>query len=195
MLCQSCKERQATVHETEIVAGGDMREVHLCEECANAQNVGTPMGVMSLLSGAFAHPAEPDASSGPGKLACSSCQLVYADFRQQGRLGCPTCYDVFADALDPLLEKIHGQRVHIGKAPGRFSSQARLSHRRVVELRKRLQRLIDDENYEEAAVLRDELHGLEDAAREAASASIQTPDDAGTSEDTVASDDLGKAEG
>src|SRR5207245_9738395 len=43
MLCCICKEKEATVHLTQI-AGHKMRKVDLCEECARTKGVNDPTG-------------------------------------------------------------------------------------------------------------------------------------------------------
>src|SRR6185295_12664660 len=97
---------------------------------------------------------------------CSSCGLAYSEFRSRGRLGCPQCYEVFRSALEPLLEKIHGKCLHLGKAPGGPAAADRSREKHVVALRRQLSTAIKDENYEAAAKLRDELKRAEAAAGE-----------------------------
>ena len=43
MLCCICKEKEATVHLTQI-AGDKMQKVDLCEECAKTKGVNDPTG-------------------------------------------------------------------------------------------------------------------------------------------------------
>lgn len=52
MLCSICKEKQATVHLTQI-ANDKMQKVDLCEECARTKGVNDPTGfsLADLLSG------------------------------------------------------------------------------------------------------------------------------------------------
>ena len=52
MLCELCKQSQATVHLTEIV-NEQMTELHLCETCANQKGtqVESHFGLSDLLSG------------------------------------------------------------------------------------------------------------------------------------------------
>ena len=58
MLCWICKEKEATVHLTQI-AGDRMQKVDFCEECARTKGVNDPTGfsLAALLSG-LANPAE-----------------------------------------------------------------------------------------------------------------------------------------
>ena len=49
MLCCICKEKEATVHLTQI-AGDKMQKVDLCEECAKHKGVNDPAGrLLNLL--------------------------------------------------------------------------------------------------------------------------------------------------
>ena len=164
MECQSCHTRKATVHLTEIV-GKEKHEVHLCEQCAQQHGSATGMEIMGLISSAFGG-ATKSAAPEAAEQKCSACGLAYSEFRNRGRLGCPHCYDVFRTALEPLLEKIHGQGRHVGKAPGGPSTAGRAHERQLVALRRQLQAALKVENYELAAKLRDELKRVEGAAGE-----------------------------
>jgi protein arginine kinase activator len=164
MDCQSCHARKATVHLTEIVGNKEKKELHLCEQCAQQQGT-TGMEIMGLISSAFG-PSGKTAGTPASDLRCGACGLAYTEFRSRGRLGCPACYDVFRAALEPLLEKIHGQSRHVGKAPTGSSSPDRTREKHLVALRRQLQGAVKDENYELAAKLRDELRKAEAAAGE-----------------------------
>ena len=52
MLCELCKQTQATVHLTEIV-NEQMAELHLCEACANQKGaqMESHFGLSELLGG------------------------------------------------------------------------------------------------------------------------------------------------
>jgi protein arginine kinase activator len=162
MDCQSCHNKKATVHLTEIVGNKEKRELHLCEQCAQ-QHGATGMEIMGLISSAFGPAAKPATAEAP-ELKCTTCGLAYAEFRSRGRLGCPQCYEVFQTALEPLLEKIHGQGKHVGKAPGGAPAGDRAREKHVVSLRRQLQAAVKGENYELAAKLRDDLKKAEAAA-------------------------------
>ena len=55
-----------------------------------------------------------------------------------------------------MLRKIHGTARHTGKA-----SSAQQAHDRADELRRRMHEAVEEEKFEEAAGLRDELRALE----------------------------------
>jgi protein arginine kinase activator len=166
MVCQSCKERKATVHLTEIIGNKEKRELHLCEQCAQAHGT-TGMEIMGLISSAFG-PAAKAAGAGTETtdVKCAACGLAYSEFRSRGRLGCPQCYDVFRPQLESLLEKIHGNDKHVGKIPGGASAADRSREKRLVALRRQLHAAVKGEDYELAAKLRDDLKRAEADADE-----------------------------
>jgi protein arginine kinase activator len=156
MLCCICKEKEATVHLTQI-AGDKMQKVDLCEECAKTKGVNDPTGfsLADLLLGLGAS-QEIEAASGGVEIKCSRCGFTQADFKKAGRLGCPECYKTFADGLDSLLKSMHKGTHHVGKVPEAFRQSRDLSDR-LKHLQKKLAKAIEDENFEQAATLRDEI--------------------------------------
>lgn len=161
MVCDLCKKNIATVHLTEII-NDQMRELHLCESCAREK--GTEMeqhfGLQDMLAG-FADLAEEELAEDTGdRLKCSECEMSYRDFRKIGRLGCGNCYEVFKKKLFPILRRLHGSTRHVGKIPSRMSQDV-TDKLRTQELKRKLQRAIEMEEFEEAAGIRDEIRRLE----------------------------------
>jgi len=156
MLCCICKEKEATVHLTQI-AGDKMQKVDLCEECAKTKGVNDPTGfsLADLLLGLGAS-QEIEQAGGGAELKCARCGFTQADFKKAGRLGCPECYKTFAEPLEGLLKTMHKGTRHIGKVPEMFRQTRDLSDR-LKGLQKRLNKAIEDEDFEEAAILRDEI--------------------------------------
>jgi protein arginine kinase activator len=156
MLCCVCKEKPATVHLTQI-AGDKVQKVDLCEECAKQKGVNDPAGfsLADLLLGLGAS-QEIEQSPGGPNLKCPQCGYSQADFKKSGRLGCPTCYTTFAEGLEGLLKSMHKGTRHNGKVP-EGQRQTRDLSERLKSLQKRLTRAIEEENFEQAAVLRDEI--------------------------------------
>jgi protein arginine kinase activator len=164
MLCDICNKNPATVHLTEIV-DDQMSELHLCEECARKKSsqMESQFGLSDLLAGLadFEKPSEEKELSA---LKCPNCGLVYKDFKKIGRLGCGECYVTFKKFLVPLLKRIHGSGSHCGKCPVKISTgkQPRKKTLDLQELRCRLQKAIEDEAYEEAAKIRDQIKELQE---------------------------------
>ncbi len=167
MLCELCKQTQATVHLTEIV-NDQMTELHLCEACANQKGaqVESHFGLSDLLSGLadFSKPQEPEEV--PVK-ACSTCGMTYDDFRKVGRLGCSECYPTFKRSLGSLLKRIHGSPIHVGKSPLRLIKSGKVAKTELLELKRKLERAIADEAFEEAAKLRDQIRRFEQQEQQA----------------------------
>src|SRR5690606_26358093 len=130
MLCGLCKQKNATVHLTQI-AGDKMQKVDLCEECAKEKGVNDPAGfsLADMLLGLGASQEMEDAAGG-ADLVCPSCGFSQADFKKSGRLGCADCFDTFAEGLEALLKSMHKGTRHIGKVPAGL--------RRTQDLAKRL---------------------------------------------------------
>src|SRR3974390_231045 len=156
MFCCICKEKEATVHLTQIT-GDKMQKVDLCEECAKTKGVNDPtgfsLGVLLLGLGAS---QEIEQAAGGSELRCSRCGFTQADFKKAGRLGCPECYKTFSEPLEGLLKTMHKGTRHVGKAPESMRQNRDLSER-LKALQKRLNKAIESENFEEAAIWRDEI--------------------------------------
>jgi protein arginine kinase activator len=160
MLCDVCGKNPATVHLTEII-DEQMNELHLCEDCARHKSAAMEQqfGLSDLLAGMadFEKPASKEEEV--VTIKCPSCGLTYADFKKIGRLGCGECYNVFRKYLAPLLKRIHGSNQHIGKNPTKTKTTAKLYKKKddLLELKDQLQKAIQEEAFEEAARLRDQI--------------------------------------
>jgi protein arginine kinase activator len=83
------------------------------------------------------------------------------DFRTTGRLGCAHCYGTFERSLRELLRRVQGSAKHVGRRyepppPSVLEGTASVS-----ELRERLRRAVENEEFELAAVLRDQIKSVE----------------------------------
>ena len=171
MKCDLCAKKKATVHLTEIV-DGQMTEMHICEECAKEKSVQMEQqfGLADLLAG-LADFNKPTKEAPKIKMTCMNCGMDYDEFKKLGRLGCSECYSSFESNLSGLLKKIHGSAAHSGKAPNRVPEkdaptvktnvEVKRGVLSVADLRVQLQQLIQQEDYEGAAKLRDKIRELE----------------------------------
>ena len=163
MQCQLCGKRPAVVHFTEIV-NNKKSEYHVCEKCAEERGYHTPLvktkfSVGDLLAG-MVDQAGVGEEAKVGRVQCPRCHMVYSAFKESGRLGCSECYTTFRAQLRPLLRRIHGDTRHQGKIPARDGEGATRS-RQIQRLHDELQRLVEREEFERAASVRDEIRRLE----------------------------------
>ncbi|MFH0940835.1 MAG: UvrB/UvrC motif-containing protein [Candidatus Omnitrophota bacterium] len=176
MLCNICTKNQATVHLTEIV-DDKMNELHLCDDCARKKSMQMEQqfGLSDLLAGLVDYGKQLSSvdKEATAVMHCSACGLTYEDFRKIGRLGCGECYAAFAKYLGPLLKRIHGANQHVGKAPKGislsevvYSKAPKTKAVDVNELKASLQRAIEREDFEEAALLRDAIKESEARMKE-----------------------------
>lgn len=159
MLCCVCKQKEATVHLTQI-AGEKMQKVDLCEDCAKEKGVNDPAGfsLADLLLGLGASQEMAEATGG-AELKCPQCGFTQADFKKAGRLGCSHCYDTFSEGLESLLKTMHKGTRHKGKVPQALRGTQDLKEK-LVTLQKRLEKAVADEDFEQAANVRDEIKAL-----------------------------------
>ena len=149
--CNYC-ESSATVHLTQIV-NNQVKKIDLCEECAKNKGLSSPQGIS--LSDMFTGAVENTEGSSQG-LACPTCGFTHGDFRNNGRFGCPDCYNSFKPILRETLEAMHPGTRHVGKVPSQLLERMD-SRQKENLLEQSLQDAIEDENYELAAKIRDEL--------------------------------------
>lgn len=162
MLCQVCNKKEATIHYTKII-NGEIQELHLCDECTIGNNefeFDSTFSFHKLLTGLIDSIQEEPTKHEKEDLTCSFCGLNYSRFKGTGKFGCGNCYETFEKKLDPLLKGIHGHNEHTGKVPSR-ANKSIIKRKKIMELRNQLEKLIIEEAFEEAAVLRDKINELE----------------------------------
>ena len=153
------------MHLTQIV-GDKMQKVDLCEECAKAKGVNDPAGfsLADLLLGLGAS-QEMEQASGGGDVKCPHCGFTQGDFKKAGRLGCSECYVTFADGLESLLKSMHKGIKHLGKTPQSLQQSRDLSDK-LKSLQKKLDKAVESEDFEQAAVIRDEIKNTKEKLTE-----------------------------
>lgn len=158
MKCQRCT-RQATRHITEVLENEQLEEVHLCDGCCDAF-LREPLSANSQKKKKKSKkPTQEDSDELSGH-QCPSCGLKFIDYRNTTRLGCAIDYQVFREELLPLLESIHGEKMHTGKIPKKFPEIKQIQLE-LARLRRELSDAIAKEQYEFAARLRDDIRRLE----------------------------------
>ena len=158
MLCEHCKERDAVVNLTKI-KDNNVTHQHLCERCAAEQGVETSVAQPKTTALTdFLQAVNQQAAAVPGdQAACHFCGATARDFRQSGRVGCARCYGAFERSLRELLRRLHNATRHTGRRYVPPAPELVEEAGQVDQLRDRLQRAIEAEQFELAAELRDRL--------------------------------------
>ena len=89
--------------------------------------------------------------------------MTITQYKEKGLLGCPTCYDTFQDELELIIAKVQDNHTqHVGRSPAHstFEQNRNLQIRRLL---KQLKAAVHEEQYEQAAVIRDQLRDLHDS--------------------------------
>jgi protein arginine kinase activator len=139
MLCQSCNQNEASIHYFESF-NGNTKTLNLCELCAQRQGV-AGLGLSVLDAAQLAD--EPEEAGGSQEAAvaqepCVGCGMTYADYRHDPSHACPACQDSFATR---------------GQLRRKMARPLGVSE----TLKRRLAQAIDEEDFETAAILRDQL--------------------------------------
>ena len=164
MLCNECEKNNATVHITKIL-NGVKTENHLCEECAKKQQVlfNSNFSMESLLAGMLNETfSEKYLSSND---VCDNCGMSFNEFRENGKFGCSNCISTFRNRLMPAIKNIQGYDVHTGKIPKKAGGKYKVQMD-IEKLKKELKTKIEEEKYEDAAVIRDKIREMESKIEE-----------------------------
>ncbi len=165
MFCEECKKNPATVHLTQVF-NGQKSETHLCEACASQKSgfifdLANKFSIPNLLGSMFeSNYSVQEVLSNTLPSNCPNCGTSFMDIRQSGKLGCSECYRVYAQGLEASLRRIHGNGQHLGKIPLRGGEKV-LIKKQIELLKNKLQQAIRDEQYEEAAKIRDSVMDME----------------------------------
>lgn len=164
--CDRCQERQATVHMTDISEMEIQDETHLCSECAESEGLqyNVELDLSDLIPDELnideldeIQEREEEISG----LECPKCGMTFEEFQETRRLGCPDDYEIFSPGLDPILEQIHDRLEHTGKVPSGVTETIELEHR-IQQKQHELQTAVNEEEFEKAADLRDEIDELKE---------------------------------
>lgn len=162
MLCQNCGKNEATTHLKRII-NGEKAETHLCSQCASALGYGSifsgfGLNLGDLFGGFFGE--LPVSKLSNRVIRCEKCGCSFDDIVKSGKIGCSDCYKTFYDKLLPSIQRIHGKTEHQGKFPAGAGEDVRYAHK-LTELKAELNKAIDEQNFEKAAMLRDEIRAME----------------------------------
>lgn len=168
--CEECGVNEAC-YTISVMMGGQITQRHLCADCMAKMNMNLAAGnikhllsaIMSAITGsaeeAAANAAAPEEGADDAAPVCERCGTTLSQFIKSGKLGCPQCYKAFREQLTPMLQQIHGRVQHAGRKP--LNDEAAQQRRAVCDrLSRQLEQAVAMEDFETAAVLRDQLRQL-----------------------------------
>lgn len=161
--CSECKN-PITVHYSEI-EGGKCTNTGMCDSCPQLQK---------RLKGIPFEEHETASQGGTG-LVCGECGTTLESIKVGHLVGCSHCYEVFGDVLINELILAHAlfpgiikQRksipMHVGRAPG--ETQEISPSLKLIALNEALEETLKKEDYEQAAMLRDQIKELTEDTEE-----------------------------
>ncbi|MPW26192.1 hypothetical protein GC105_10365 [Alkalibaculum sp. M08DMB] len=167
MLCQNCNERAASIHITKIMSG-EKREIHLCDQCSALHEMFNSsfnfQGFIANLLDLEENTHAVDYSHSM-EYHCPQCGMDYDTFKKHGKFGCEKCYETFSLLINPMIQRMHGKEQHIGKIVKYGGENIRLK-RELTSLHGNLSLAIEKEEYEKAALLRDQIKILKEQIKD-----------------------------
>lgn len=176
------------VHVTELT-NGKVTELHLCENCAGQfteektmkkpdvelekqkKSPKIPPGFLSLMQAILSQPLiapAPKTSHPP----CPKCGTTIEDVVNTGKFGCSGCYSHFESGATSIIARCQmGANQHVGKVPKKWAEEQQKrreeqeaaldKQERIKNLRLKMAKAIEVENYEVAGVLKKKIEELQ----------------------------------
>lgn len=163
MICERCNKNKASIFLTQII-NGEKKEYQLCSKCASIDHNDNLFNDMfkefieTLINDInFNYISD---ENNDDLIKCSKCGLNFDDITKIGKVGCSECYNIFNKELNIAIKNIQGSIIHTGKFPKK-SGTYMYNQRMIKDLKEKLKQKIKYEEYEEAAIIRDEIKNLE----------------------------------
>lgn len=164
----------ATVHITQVVNDKSIR-LDLCEKCAQKEGYiassGLPFSMLASLGESLFNGIK-STSMKIGQLVCNSCGCSPEIFKKNGRLGCKECYKHLSSMIDSIISNTQKGNKHVGKQPLAASTdcqntpckyeESTTTNNTLSDLQNNLRRAIEEERYEDAARIRDEIKSIKE---------------------------------
>ena len=164
MKCQKCNINEANTHLTKII-NGNKTEYYLCEKCAeeNGDFTSLKFGWDNDFDNFFSGFFTPTLTGTKTETQCEKCKMTLTEFLNKGKAGCGDCYTAFRKYLTKPLLQLHHAGSHKGRAPKRLWGKLD-TDKKIENLTAKLNQAVLDQNFEEAAVIRDKIKKLKGEA-------------------------------
>ena len=168
MLCDICKKNNATILITKIV-NGEKKELNVCEYCAKEKtdfffgedlDFINKFSFQNILSDIMDYVNENKKEDIIKTIVCNNCGTTLEEFKKTGLLGCDNCYNEFSSNIESIAKRLQGSIEHKGKIPLREGKML-VREKHLTKLKFEMQKVIEEENFERAAEIRDEIKRIE----------------------------------
>jgi protein arginine kinase activator len=162
VICKNCMKDTASIKFTEVVDGKAVQHF-LCPECYRVHQEQLPGFTRSVPQPTVYRARQEKADTPADKkvvVRCPACNASLSQILETAIVGCSSCYTAFGREIESMLEALHSGMAHRGKIIKCDDNRAQMNKNIQVK-RILLRRMLKEENYEEAARLRDEIIQLE----------------------------------
>lgn len=165
MKCSNCGKNNANISYKQNI-NGEITNLNLCESCAKK------LGIFNSFDDIFTPMVLDLDFVLPEEIKCKNCGYTLSKYKSTGLFGCPDCYNTFKDEIDSMLLKIQGKNRNIESKDERKiirNVKEKIKTKKkseVEELKDELQRLIKEEKFEDAAIVRDKIKAIEKKGEE-----------------------------
>lgn len=150
MICSNCGKNNASITYKQNINGKKIT-LNLCDNCAHE------IGIFNSFDDIFSPMILDFEYVLPEEIKCKKCGYTLSKYRSTGLFGCDECYKTFKKEIDEILLKIQGKNRQIKEE----KNIKKESINQVDKLKQELQELVNQEKFEEAAVIRDKIKDLE----------------------------------
>ncbi len=163
MKCDVCREKPAIIFVQQVSRGSSI-ELHLCETCAQERGFSTSenkidVSLGGLFSGILDNNLNGSMDGAAKTNACPACRIALADIKKFHKAGCAECYQHFRGEIVSLLRREGIEVSYTGPLPVKLEA-FRTSAVDSENLKKELQKAIEQEDYEMAAYYRDRIRAF-----------------------------------
>lgn len=165
MKCQVCNERDAAI----IVAmnnGKEENSMYVCHRCIQNMGIDLHKTILDQIVNQLSQISKQE------NIVCENCGMTLREFSETGRYGCAKCNEFFESKREDSKKEMELQnkkatqqdienRKRIEQYFSSNSDSKTSKFHSILSIKKLLDTAIADENYEEAAKLRDQLRKLE----------------------------------
>lgn len=166
-LCNECGLKDGTV-KVRRIDGTAVEELLLCDDCAKNHGIDRGYRWRRPSTGdLLEHLIDPTVGDSDDETQCPICGTGRESLRKTGRVGCAECYRTLQPEVGKLINEVRegrGPLVSGGGYRGRMPRKLRRYKALFVDrelMREQLRSALEEESYEDAADLRDQLSELD----------------------------------